>query len=307
MCSYNAINGVPACCNKDLLVKAVRQDMGFGGVIATDCGAINDIVANHHYTQTAAEAVVAALDATVDSNCGQMYLKLLGLLVANKTIAETALTPAVQRLMESRLRLGLFDNSSLVPLRTLGAGSIDSPAHRALALRAAREAVVLLTNTDNTLPLPLLSRPTQTVAFVGPTADVHRNMLSGYHGTPPPDLLQSPLEALRQQLGGDSRVLHALGSNIMATNSSLLAAARSAATSADVVVVGLGLCGNNYMSDEDSVCEKINEAEGTDRTDILLPQGIVGGGGGLVRAMMMRFCGWTPLFWAGIMDMRACM
>ena len=63
MCSYNAINGMPSCANQDLLVKQVRERWGFQGYVVSDCGAIDDISGEHHYTADAIHGAAAALNA----------------------------------------------------------------------------------------------------------------------------------------------------------------------------------------------------------------------------------------------------
>lgn len=47
MCSYNAVNGVPACANGDLLSKRLREDWGFWGYVVSDCDAVYDEVTSH--------------------------------------------------------------------------------------------------------------------------------------------------------------------------------------------------------------------------------------------------------------------
>jgi beta-glucosidase-like glycosyl hydrolase len=50
MCSYNAVNGVPSCASHSLLTKTIRGRLGFTGYVTSDCGAVADILNNHHYT-----------------------------------------------------------------------------------------------------------------------------------------------------------------------------------------------------------------------------------------------------------------
>ena len=49
MGAYNAVNGVPACCNSRLLKDILRDEWGFEGHVVSDCGAIEDISENHKY------------------------------------------------------------------------------------------------------------------------------------------------------------------------------------------------------------------------------------------------------------------
>ena len=76
----DAINGVPACVNSEMLRGVLRGDFRFNGIVATDCGALNDAQVNHNYSKalcpscntTAQADLIASLavKAGVDSNCG---------------------------------------------------------------------------------------------------------------------------------------------------------------------------------------------------------------------------------------------
>jgi len=51
MCSYNALNGQPACANEWLLKTKLRQEWQFDGYVVSDCGAVGDILTGHHYVK----------------------------------------------------------------------------------------------------------------------------------------------------------------------------------------------------------------------------------------------------------------
>ena len=260
MCSYNAINGVPSCLNAPLLDDMLRRNFGFTGVIASDCGAITDAFQNHNYTASLEDAAKQALEATCDSNCGSAYQKTIPQMVASGKLKETDFQANVIRVLESRLRLGLFDGITTfdVPLN-----QVDSIYHENAALQAAREGIVLLQNNGGILPL----KRTASIALIGPQANATRNMLSGYHGSPP--FLKSPLDAIKKASG--AAVMYARGVNISGYDTSMIAEVVMSARKADVVVLGIGLCGNNYISDADDTCEEINESEGIDRKNTSLP------------------------------------
>lgn len=69
MCSYNAINGTPACANEWLLNQTLRGDWGFTGFVVSDCDAIEAISDQHAYVATPAEGAAAALKAGTDLAC----------------------------------------------------------------------------------------------------------------------------------------------------------------------------------------------------------------------------------------------
>ncbi|KAH8072041.1 symporter [Aureococcus anophagefferens] len=267
MCSYNAVNGEPACTDGALLRGALRGALNFTGVLATDCGALEDAVARHKRYATEAEAAAAAIAAGVDSNCGKVLTSALPEALAAGLVRPDALRPPLERLLEARLRLGLLDDwDADAPCR----GRTSTPStRRRTALRAQREGLVLLQNPNQILPLDGRG----TLAVIGPNANASMNLLSGYHGTPPPDLLRSPLQELEARWRG-GKVVYAVGCNASGAATAALDEAVDLAKTADVVVLGLGLCGDNYGGGppkEDATCFSIDEAESVDRTSLKLP------------------------------------
>lgn len=73
MCSYNAINGIPACADKELLYGTTRESWGFEGYITSDCGAVDTIHYYHHYTNDTDTTCNLAITATCDVDCGDYY------------------------------------------------------------------------------------------------------------------------------------------------------------------------------------------------------------------------------------------
>jgi len=186
MCAYNALDGTPACANASLLHERLRKDWGFGGFVVTDCDAIEDMTLFHKTTPDDAEASARALLAGTDLNCGRSF-SALAQAVERGRVSEADVDRALQRLFEARLRLGLFGPAAAAP-------TVDVAAHRALALRAARESMVLLKN-NGVLPLAAGRR----VAVVGPTAELLENLHANYHGVARDPI--TPLAGLRAALG----------------------------------------------------------------------------------------------------------
>ena len=108
MCSYNSINGTPACAHQDLFNGIVRDQWGFDGYVVSDCDAIADIKETHNYTRTAAEAVADALAAGIDLDCGDYYLFLLDA-YERGLVNASQLDTSVQRLFTERIAFGMSD------------------------------------------------------------------------------------------------------------------------------------------------------------------------------------------------------
>lgn len=106
MGAYNRVNGEPCCASKRLLGDILRGEFGFVGYVVSDCGAICDINAQHHVTETQAESAALAVNSGCDLNCGEAY-KWLKCAVAEGLISEETITVSVERLFAARFRLGI--------------------------------------------------------------------------------------------------------------------------------------------------------------------------------------------------------
>ncbi len=205
MCAYNSVDGEPACANDALLGRFLRGEWGFRGYVVSDCGAIIDIHAHHHWKPGAVEAAAAAVKAGTDVECADDadYLKLPEA-VRRGLVSESVVDDAVKRLFRVRFRLGMFDPPDRVAYARTPVSVAESEPHRRLALEAARESIVLLKN-DGVLPL---SKTLKTVAVIGPNADDVGMLRGNYAGTASATV--TPLAGIRAALPG-ARVIYALG------------------------------------------------------------------------------------------------
>ena len=209
MCAYNAVDGLPACANPRLLEDILRKQWGFAGYVVSDCDAIRDIYLGHKTVSTAPEAVARAMKAGTDLDCGITYENALPA-VRSGLLAESDIDRSLRRLLLARFKLGMFDPPEMVNWAQIPYSDNDSPAHRELALEAARKSIVLLKNERRALPL---SKSLKTVAVIGPNADDPYVMYGNYNGFPSEPV--TPLEGIRRKLPG-ARVLYARGSDLAA-------------------------------------------------------------------------------------------
>jgi beta-glucosidase len=205
MCAYNSVDGEPACASDALLGRFLRGEWGFRGYVVSDCGAIIDIHAHHHWKADAVEAAAAAVKAGTDVECADDadYLKLPEA-VRRGLVSESAIDEAVKRLFRVRFRLGMFDPPDRVAYARTPVSVAESEPHKRLALEAARESIVLLKN-DGVLPL---SKTLKTIAVIGPNADDADVLRGNYAGTPSASV--TPLAGIRAAVPG-ARVIYALG------------------------------------------------------------------------------------------------
>jgi beta-glucosidase len=203
MCAYNAIDGAPACATP-LLQQRLRGDWGFKGFVVSDCDSVDDMVSGHKSHPDAASASAAAVKAGTDLDCGTTY-KALPEAVARGLIGEADIDTALVRLMAARIRMGLIDGSryDAVPYT-----AVNAAPHRALALKAAEEAIVLLKNKGQRLPLSATTR----IAVIGPNAALLQSIEGNYTGIARDPSL--PLDAMRAAFGAQ-RVSYAAGAPLM--------------------------------------------------------------------------------------------
>ncbi len=274
MCAYNRIDGKPACGSDMLLKDILRGEWGFPGYIVSDCGAIDDMYLRHKVAQTAAEAAALGVRTGTDLDCGRVYPNLVAA-VKQGLISEAQIDTSVSRLFLARFKLGMFDPPDSVRWAKIPFSVLDQPAHRALALQAARESIVLLRNQNGVLPL---KKDLGTIAVIGPNANEAGMLLGNYNGTPADPV--TPLRGIREAVGSGTRVLFALGSELAdslprpqnapaaVASETLEADAVGAAGQADAVVLFLGL---TARLEGEEMPVQIPGFRGGDRTSIDLP------------------------------------
>ncbi|MGB7465551.1 MAG: glycoside hydrolase family 3 C-terminal domain-containing protein, partial [Candidatus Acidiferrum sp.] len=212
MASYNELDGVPSHANKWLLQDVLRKEWGFKGFIVSDYFAIWELgyrpdthghFVAHDKKESCALAVQAGVNIELpDPDC---YLHLVEL-VRKRVLKESQLDDLVAPMLFWKFEMGLFDEPYVNPDE---AGRVvGSEANRELALRAAREAITLLRNEGNVVPLEL--KRLKTIAVIGPNA--HRSLLGGYSGVPKHDV--SVLDGIKAKVGDRAEVLYSEGCKI---------------------------------------------------------------------------------------------
>jgi Beta-glucosidase-related glycosidases len=216
MCAYNRINGQPACAQDYLLNDVLRQAWGFKGVVVSDCDAIQDIAEGHKYTKTVAEAAAISLKHGVDNDCStwtlhvktdidyQRYIEAMKQGLVPMSVVDESL----KRLFMARMKLGMFDPQAMVPFAQVSDSVVNSDAHAAVALKAARESMVLLKN-KGALPL---KQTVKRIAVIGPLADQVVPLFGNYNGTPLSAV--SALDGIKKQFP-NAEVVYEPGTNFL--------------------------------------------------------------------------------------------
>lgn len=257
MCSYNAMTlagypstGVPTCADPKILTEYARGELQFDGYITGDCGAAEDVWTAHHFGGDAAGAAAASLTAGMDVDCGNFVSKNGMAALKSGKLSSGALDKAVSHLFRLRIRLGYFDPPEKTPWGNASYAQLNYTEHYSMALRAAREGIVLLSHRHEVLPL----RSGTKIVVSGPNAANAANMQGiDCHGVPP--FLITPVQGISNY----SEVNYpGPGCSIKSKDTSGFANVTSAVKNADAVVLVLGL--------DPSV-----EYEMRDRSDLLLP------------------------------------
>ena len=204
MCAYNRVNGQPACANTFLLKDTLRGAWKFNGYVVSDCDAIVDMFEGHHYVKSQAQAAADAIKTGMDNECADFFTNVKDDhdyrpyidAVKQGLVTEADLDTSLRRLFTARMRLGMFDPPSMVPYANTPESEIDSAPHRELALKIARESMVLLKN-DGILPL---APGTKKILVVGPLAESTQVLHGNYAGTASHAV--TALEGIRKQFPG---------------------------------------------------------------------------------------------------------
>jgi beta-glucosidase len=203
MTAYNSLYGTP--CSINPLLYSELGKWGFEGHVTSDCGSVGDLIHSYKRASTAAEAEALVLKAGMNVTCGSEGPGIVRA-VQGGLISEAQVDRRLEALLRTMLRLGFFDPKERVPYSRLTTSDNDTPEHQDLALRAARESVVLLKNDGI---LPLRRAALRSVAVIGPNASSVPALVGNYNGTPSRPV--TVLDGLKAALEPGVRVDYAHG------------------------------------------------------------------------------------------------
>jgi beta-glucosidase len=205
MASYNAINGTPNNMNRWLLTDVLKNDWGFQGFVVSDLGGVRTMVQGHEANQmTYEDAVAQSLMAGCDFS-DKEFQDNIPAAVRDGKLTGARLDDALTRVLRVRFRLGEFDPFDSVPFSKISPAVINDAEHRALALKAAQESIVLLQNRSNLLPLD--KTKTKRIAVIGSLAD--RIVMNNYNGKA--GVTVTALQGIKDRIAQGTEVLSAVG------------------------------------------------------------------------------------------------
>jgi beta-glucosidase len=199
MTSYNEVNGIPMMLHP-MLGDIVKNQWGLEGHIVTDGGDFLQTVSSHHYFDSHAETLAAALRNGADTmtdNPSEIIKAVMEALKRNY-IDEDELNKHLERILAIRFRLGLFDPPGFCPYDAISEADFMKDEYRIVSREAVRKSAVLLKNDGSFLPL----RPGAfegSIAVMGPLAsELHLDWYTGI-----PSYMIAPLDGLRELYGKD--------------------------------------------------------------------------------------------------------
>lgn len=195
MSAYNRINGVWASENDRLLLDILKGEWGFDGLVMSDW-----------YGTYTPRAIAGGLDLEMPGPPKWLQPEQVRAALAAGEVSAAQIDDKVRRLLRTIERVGAFAQPALQPEQ-----AIDRPEHRALIRRAGAEAIVLLKNEGDLLPLHP-DRP-QSIAVIGANAK-WASIMGGGSAQVAAHYILSPLEGIRNRAGDGVQIEYAVGCHL---------------------------------------------------------------------------------------------
>jgi beta-glucosidase len=240
MVNSGEINGVPIHGSHYMLTDVLRGELHFDGIAVSDWRDIEYLHDRHHIAATQKDAVRIAVNAGIDMSMvpyEYSFYNYLIELVHEGKVSMARINEAVHRILKVKYQLGLFERPVGNPDDYPKFGSDE---FRQASVQAATEAITLLKNKNNILPL----KKDIKVLVTGPTANTMRSLDGGWSYTWQGDQSDkfaanknTILKAIQQKIGAGN-VSYEPGATYDAAQD--IEAAVKAASKADVIVLCLG-------------------------------------------------------------------
>jgi len=213
MSSYNDYDSIPVTGSHYWLTERLRNEFGFKGYVVSDSAAVEYLYTKHRVAADMKDAVRESINAGLNVKTNftppdDFILPLRELVKEGKVTMKT-LDDRVRDVLRVKFLIGLFDRP-YVQDADASARLVNSVEHQQVALRAARESMVLLKNEKNILPL---NKGINSIAVIGPNANDDSNNHyrygpSGVNGI-------TVLEGIKNKVGPNVRINYAKGCDIV--------------------------------------------------------------------------------------------
>ena len=170
MAAHNELNGIPCHMNKYLMTDILREELQFKGFIVSDWMDIERIHTLHKIAENTKDASFLSVDAGMDMHMhGPYFLEHVVELVKENKISEKRINESVRKILLAKIKLGLFENP-FIDLEELDK-KIFTKEHKNTSLEIARKSIVLLKNSNRTLPINFEKKT--RILVTGPNANNH--------------------------------------------------------------------------------------------------------------------------------------
>lgn len=213
MSSYNDYDGIPISASQYFLTEILRKRWGFKGYVVSDSKAVEFIENKHHvaadYPEAVRQALTAGLNVRTEFTEPDVFINAVRLLLKDGRLPMEVVNGRVREVLRVKYWLGLFDQPYVAD-PSAADRIVRNPQHLEVALRAARESIVLLKNAGHTLPL---RKNLASILVSGPNAAETGNSVSRY-GPSELDVV-SVVDGIRQKVGPGVRVLYTKGTEFV--------------------------------------------------------------------------------------------
>ncbi|NCG08787.1 MAG: beta-glucosidase [Verrucomicrobia bacterium] len=258
MAAHNEVNGIPAHMHKEIMTDIVREEYGFKGFYVSDWLDIERLELLHNVAADFKEAVLLSVDAGIDMHMhGPHFLEAVQALVTSGDLPEARVDAACAKILEAKFRLGLFEQ----PFVEIDAveDRIFTEAHRATALEAARQSIILLEN-DGLLPLTKSSK--KRILVTGPNANTHTQLGDWVMNQPSDKVITvfEGMQALAPKMGYDVD-LHAFNPRAALIEDADIEQAVQAVHGYDYIVLAVGDNSLRYQWKERTAGENLARSD----------------------------------------------
>src|SRR6266581_4318025 len=236
MAGYPEVEDVPAHASEKWMTEVLRQELGFKGIVTSEGGGFETLI-YEGIVPTQKEAGALALKAGVDLDITyeSAYMGPLIENVEEGKVPVALVDRAVRRVLDLKFRLGLFEHPYAILEQAQKV--MHSKEHQDLALRAAREGIVLLKNDNNLLPL---KKDLKSIAVIGPNANNASNLFGDYSPQLIPQSVGTILDGIKAKVSPATRVSYVKGCGVISQDKSGFPEAVAAAKHADLAIVVVG-------------------------------------------------------------------
>ena len=170
MTAHNELNGIPCHMNKYLMTEILREELQFKGFIVSDWMDIERIHTLHKIAENIKDASFLSVNAGMDMHMhGPYFLEHVVELVKENKISEERINESARKILLAKFKLGLFENP-FIDLEEVD-NKIFTKEHKKTSLEIARKSIVLLKNSNRTLPINF--EKNNRILVTGPNANNH--------------------------------------------------------------------------------------------------------------------------------------